>query len=93
MKEAIYRVSITTGSQKNNGTSARVFLRMKGSRGKMQKKCLSKSKSVAKSKTDAKKSKSKAFKFLPGTTQSFKIKAEDIGDIKSITLEVTYHTQ
>ena len=88
LKDTIYKVSITTGDHRNHGTSARVFLRMKGSRGKMQKKCLSKSKTVQKSKSETKKAKSKAFKFLPGSTQIFKIKHEDIGNIKSITLEV-----
>lgn len=90
LKETVYKVSITTGGQRGHGTSARVYLRMKGSKGKMNKKCLSKSKSTVKSKTTAenKKSKTKAFKFLPGSTQTFKIKTADIGDIKSITLEV-----
>ena len=89
-KETMYRVCITTGSQKNNGTSARVYLRMKGSKGKMNKKCLSKSKAAVKSKTTAenRNSKTKPFKFSPGSTQTFRIKTPDIGDIKSITLEV-----
>ena len=90
LKETVYKVLITTGNQKNAGTSARVYLRMKGSKGKMTKKCLSKSKSAVKSKTQAenRRAKTKAFKFQSGATQTFKIKTADIGDIKSITLEV-----
>lgn len=95
LKDTVYRVSITTGNQKNNGTSARVYLRMKGSKGKMTKKCLSKSKAAVKSKTanENKKSKTKPFKFTPGSTQTFKIKTADIGDIKSVTLEVSWDQQ
>lgn len=92
LKETIYKVCITTGGHKSHGTSARVYLRMKGSKGKMQKKCLSKCKKPAKSKSDSKKTKTKPFKFLPGGTQVFKIKHEDIGSIKSITLEVKLFT-
>ena len=56
----------------------------------MPKKCLSKSKIQGKNKTKAEQArvKSKAFRFEPGTVQTFKIKSEDIGNISSITLEV-----
>ncbi|KAI8493666.1 Lipoxygenase y domain-containing protein 1, partial [Branchiostoma belcheri] len=77
----LYKIVVRTADRKNAGTDARVFLKMKGTKGKVPKKGLyKKSGSVKDSKTSH-------FKFERGTKHTFKLRAADIGDIETITVE------
>ncbi|XP_078666046.1 lipoxygenase homology domain-containing protein 1-like isoform X1 [Branchiostoma floridae x Branchiostoma belcheri] len=77
----LYKIVVRTADRKNAGTDARVFLKMKGTKGKVPKKRLyKKSGSVKDSKTSH-------FKFERGTKHTFKLRAADIGDIDTITVE------
>lgn len=80
--EVTYRVAVTTGMFKNCGTAAKVYLRMKGTKGKTPKKLLAK-----KGKSATGQKKSSPFVFEPGTTNYFKIRGADIGNIESIIVE------
>ncbi|XP_072269601.1 lipoxygenase homology domain-containing protein 1 [Pyxicephalus adspersus] len=74
--KVLYKVMVKTGDKKQSGTSARVYIKMKGSKGKLNKTQLYK-----KSSPDSE------FKFTKGSTHTFKVSGPEIGDIKSITLE------
>ncbi|XP_073475133.1 lipoxygenase homology domain-containing protein 1 [Aquarana catesbeiana] len=74
--KVLYKVTVKTGEKKRCGTSARVYIQMKGSKGKVNKTQLYK-----KSTPDSE------FKFSKGSTHTFKVYGPEIGDIKSITLE------
>ncbi|KAM3939741.1 lipoxygenase homology domain-containing protein 1 [Leptodactylus fuscus] len=78
LKKVLYKVVVKTGDKKKSGTSARVYIQMKGTKGKLNKTQLYK-----KSGPD----KDAEFKFTKGSTQTFKVYGPDIGDIKNITLE------
>ncbi|XP_030048769.1 lipoxygenase homology domain-containing protein 1 [Microcaecilia unicolor] len=77
----LYKVTVKTGDKKRAGTDARVFLQMKGSKGKFNKTRLYK-----KSGSDIS-GKTASFKFSKGSIHTFKTYGPGIGDIKSITLE------
>lgn len=62
--------------------SFQVFLTIKGTRGKIPKTRLTKKAGSVKSE------KKVAFRFAKGSTHVFKIKAHDIGDVKSLVIEV-----
>ncbi|XP_035688966.1 uncharacterized protein LOC118424494 [Branchiostoma floridae] len=71
----MYKIVVRTADRKNAGTDARVFIKMKGTKGKIPKKRLyKKSGSVKDSKTSH-------FKFERGTKHTFKLRAADIGEI------------
>ncbi|XP_078580092.1 lipoxygenase homology domain-containing protein 1-like isoform X2 [Branchiostoma floridae x Branchiostoma japonicum] len=77
----MYKIVVRTADRKNAGTDARVFIKMKGTKGKIPKKRLyKKSGSVKDSKTSH-------FKFERGTKHTFKLRAADIGEIETITIE------
>ncbi|XP_071988971.1 lipoxygenase homology domain-containing protein 1 isoform X1 [Engystomops pustulosus] len=74
-KKVLYKVVVKTGDKKKSGTSARVYIQMKGTKGKVNKTQL------------YKKSELSEFKFTKGSTNTFKVYGPEIGDIKNITLE------
>ncbi|XP_059845764.1 lipoxygenase homology domain-containing protein 1 [Hypanus sabinus] len=79
--DVLYKVTVQTGKKREAGTDAKVFLQMKGSKGKMNKKQLWKS-SVSKQLDGT-----KAFQFHRGSSHTFKICGPDIGELQSIILE------
>ncbi|XP_012940984.2 lipoxygenase homology domain-containing protein 1, partial [Aplysia californica] len=79
----LYKVAVTTGTLKNCGTDAKVFIRMKGTRGKIPKTRLTKKAGSVKS------GKGVAFRFAKGSTHVFKIWGPSIGDLKSISIETS----
>ncbi|XP_013416715.1 lipoxygenase homology domain-containing protein 1 isoform X2 [Lingula anatina] len=79
--DVLYKVAVTTGDKKNAGTSAKVYLRLKGTKGKIPKTRLTKKAG------SVKKTKAVSFRFNKGTTHIFKIKGADIGDLKSLSIE------
>ncbi|KAK2194040.1 hypothetical protein NP493_3g07026 [Ridgeia piscesae] len=78
---AIYKVAVTTGDKKNAGTDARVFIRIKGSRGNLPKMQLTKKAGSANNKKPTR------YKFNRGTTHIFKLQGKDIGEVHSVILE------
>ncbi|XP_050791718.1 lipoxygenase homology domain-containing protein 1-like, partial [Gopherus flavomarginatus] len=77
----LYKVTVKTGDKKGSGTDARVFLKMKGSKGKLSKTRLYK-------KTGSNVSQQTAvFKVSKGSINTFKIHGPEIGEIQNITLE------
>ncbi|XP_078530890.1 lipoxygenase homology domain-containing protein 1 isoform X2 [Lissotriton helveticus] len=79
--KVLYKVAVKTGDKRNSGTDARVFIRMRGSKGKLNKTRLFK-----KTGSDASE-KTSAFKFSKGSNHTFKVYGPDIGEIREITLE------
>ncbi|XP_075441794.1 lipoxygenase homology domain-containing protein 1 isoform X2 [Ascaphus truei] len=79
--KVLYKVLVKTGNKKRSGTSARVFIQMKGTKGKLNKTQLYK-----KSGSDAL-DRNSAFTFNKGSDNTFKLYGPEIGDIKNITLE------
>ncbi|KAG9471796.1 hypothetical protein GDO78_022716 [Eleutherodactylus coqui] len=78
VKKVVYKVVVKTGDKKQCGTSARVYIQMKGTKGKLNKMQLYKKLGP---------DKAAEFKFTKGSTNTFKVYGPDIGDIKNITLE------
>ncbi|XP_076450682.1 LOW QUALITY PROTEIN: lipoxygenase homology domain-containing protein 1-like [Babylonia areolata] len=81
--EVLYKVAVTTGDVKNAGTDAKVFLKIKGTRGKLPKTRLTKKAGSVKS------NKGVAFRFARGSTHVFKIRGLNIGDIQSLVIETS----
>ncbi|XP_050409617.1 lipoxygenase homology domain-containing protein 1 [Patella vulgata] len=79
--EVTYKIAVVTGSKKNSGTDAKVFIKLKGTKDKLPKTRLTKKAGSVKSSRDV------SFKFGKGTTHMFKIKGPEIGDLKSIVVE------
>ncbi|XP_056399217.1 lipoxygenase homology domain-containing protein 1 isoform X2 [Hyla sarda] len=77
VKKVLYKVVVKTGNKKQGGTNARVYIRMKGTKGKLNKTQLHKKLG----------DKDSEFKFGKGSTHAFKVYGPEIGDIKNITLE------
>ncbi|XP_075071202.1 lipoxygenase homology domain-containing protein 1-like [Mixophyes fleayi] len=75
-QNVLYKVVVKTGEKKRCGTNARVYIQMKGTKGKLNKTQLSK-KSVPDSN----------FTFAKGSTHTFKVYGPEIGDITNITLQ------
>lgn len=82
-KDVMYKVSVTTGNVKNAGTDAKVFLKMRGLKGKIPKTRLSKKAGSVRS------NKGVAFRFAKGSTHVFKIYGPNIGDIQSVSVETS----
>ncbi|XP_074850459.1 lipoxygenase homology domain-containing protein 1 isoform X1 [Carettochelys insculpta] len=79
--KVLYKVMVKTGDKSGSGTDARVFLKMKGSKGKLSKTRLYK-------KTESNIAQQTAvFKLSKGSVNTFKIHGPEIGDIRNITLE------
>ncbi|KAL5006870.1 hypothetical protein ScPMuIL_015676 [Solemya velum] len=81
VRPVMYKIAVTTGDKANAGTHAKIFLTIKGTRGKIPKTRLTKKAGSVKSE------KKVAFRFAKGSTHVFKIKAHDIGDVKSLVIE------
>ncbi|KAM4708199.1 lipoxygenase homology domain-containing protein 1 [Discoglossus pictus] len=75
--KVLYKIVVKTGDKKKSGTNARVFIQMKGTKGKLNKTQLYK-------KTG---SETSPFTFSKGSSHVFKVYGPEIGEIKSITLE------
>eukprot|EP00794_Sanderia_malayensis_P016965 gene16965-18674_t len=82
---ATYLVSVTTGNKKGQGTDARVFIQLRGTKGKLPKQQLitATSEDDIRSISDNR----SAFKFAPGTTENFTIKGLDIGNLVALEVE------
>ncbi|XP_074659812.1 lipoxygenase homology domain-containing protein 1-like [Tubulanus polymorphus] len=80
-KIALYKVAVTTGDRKAAGTDARVFIQLKGTKNRMPKIRLFKKTTASK---DPRKD---PFKFARGTTHIFKVKANELGELKSCVIE------
>ncbi|RXM27544.1 Lipoxygenase homology domain-containing protein 1 [Acipenser ruthenus] len=80
--KVLYKVTVKTGDKKNAGTDAKVYLRMKGLKGKFNKKRLFKSSGSDKY------AETSTFQFSRGSCHTFKVYGPEIGDIKNIILEV-----
>ncbi|XP_059505870.1 lipoxygenase homology domain-containing protein 1 [Stegostoma tigrinum] len=79
--DILYKVTVKTGEKKDAGTSAKVFLQMKGSKGKINKKHL------CKTTVSRKFEKPIAFLFTKGSSYTFKIYGPEIGELQNIILE------
>ncbi|KAL8614281.1 hypothetical protein ACOMHN_007619 [Nucella lapillus] len=79
----LYKVAVTTGDVKNAGTDAKVFLKIKGSKGKLPKTRLTKKAGSVKSNRGV------AFRFAKASTHVFKIRGANIGDIQSLIIETS----
>ncbi|XP_071795423.1 lipoxygenase homology domain-containing protein 1-like [Asterias amurensis] len=78
--EVMYRVTVKTGDKKNCGTSANVFIQLKGAKGKSAKRKLTKKSTKTESgfvKT----------KYSRNTTKIFKVKMQDVGELQTLTVE------
>ncbi|KAJ8050374.1 Lipoxygenase-likey domain-containing protein 1 [Holothuria leucospilota] len=80
VSEVVYKVSVTTGNKKNAGTDAHVYIQLRGSKGKMPKKKLTK-------KSTKTQSGFIKVKFSRNTTKSFKLKSAELGDLQSLIVE------
>ncbi|KAJ8400008.1 hypothetical protein AAFF_G00400470 [Aldrovandia affinis] len=82
-KEAkdLYKVKVKTGDKRNAGTHAKVFLMVKGSKGKISKQRL-----FGVSGLDEP-TETPTFHFRPGSCHTFNVYGVDVGEIKSISLE------
>ncbi|CAL1540467.1 unnamed protein product [Lymnaea stagnalis] len=81
--DILYKVSVTTGDVKNAGTDAKVFVKLKGVRGKLPKTRLTKKAGSVKS------GKKVPFRFTRGSCHVFKIWGPNIGDLKSLVVETS----
>lgn len=82
---AVYKVIIATGDMPNAGTYANVYFRMNGARGKLSK---IKLKKPLRSGERSSSANHRPFHFGPGSVHSFKVYSPDLGDLRSIILEV-----
>nr|XP_032809632.1 lipoxygenase homology domain-containing protein 1-like [Petromyzon marinus] len=73
----LYTVTVKTGDRKNAGTQARVYLQMKGSKGRVNKKRLYKKSSSGIG----------DFRFGRGSSHTFRLHGPELGELKAITLE------
>ncbi|XP_078332217.1 lipoxygenase homology domain-containing protein 1-like isoform X5 [Crassostrea virginica] len=80
-EDVLYKVAIITADKKDAGTDAKVFLTVKGLRGKIPKTRLTKKAG------SVRKNSKVAFRFSKGSTHLFKIRGPEIGDLKSIIVE------
>ncbi|XP_039606557.1 lipoxygenase homology domain-containing protein 1-like [Polypterus senegalus] len=79
--KVLYNVTVKTGDRKNASTDAKVFLQMKGSKGKFNKQRLFKGSGSTKS------GELSSFQFSRGSSHTFRLYGPEIGDIKNIVLE------
>ncbi|CAG5136848.1 unnamed protein product, partial [Candidula unifasciata] len=82
-KDVMYKVAVTTGDLKNSGTDAKVFIKLKGTKGKVPKTRLTKRAGSVKS------AKNVAFRFTKGSTHVFKIWGPNIGTLRSLVIETS----
>jgi hypothetical protein len=81
---ALYKISVVTGNKRNAGTDAKVFLTIKGAKGKIPRKQLKKKSGSAGNHKNAR------FRFTRDSTHIFKWDEKDVGNIQSIIIEVTF---
>ncbi|XP_059150632.1 lipoxygenase homology domain-containing protein 1-like isoform X2 [Physella acuta] len=81
--DILYKVAVTTGNVKNASTDAKVFIKLKGLRGKLPKTRLTKKAGSVKS------GKKVPFRFTKGSTHIFKVWGPNIGEIKSLLVETS----
>lgn len=79
--DVLYKIAIITADKKDAGTDAKVFLTVKGLRGKIPKTRLTKKAG------SVRKNSKVAFRFSKGSTHLFMIRRPEIGDIKSVIIE------
>ena len=66
-----YKVSVRTGLSSDAGTSARVYVTLKGSRGELRRRRLTRGGR-------------REFSFTPGSLERFRVHGKDIGELKQI---------
>ncbi|CAD5121003.1 DgyrCDS9547 [Dimorphilus gyrociliatus] len=76
--DVLYKITVLTGNRKNAETKSKVFIRLKGTKAKLPRKRLSKK---------IKNRPGKRFVFERGSTNTFKMRGNDIGDLTSIIIE------
>ncbi|XP_063398724.1 lipoxygenase homology domain-containing protein 1-like isoform X1 [Mytilus trossulus] len=86
-KSVLYKVAVTTGDKKGCGTDSKVFITLKGTKGKVKKHRLTKKAGSVKSNKDV------AYRFAKGSTHIFKVRGPEIGDLKSINIETNAKTK
>ena len=67
-----YKISIRTGSSSDAGTSARVYVTLRGSKGELKRRRLTKGGR-------------REFSFTPGSLERFRIHGKDVGELKQVT--------
>eukprot|EP00795_Rhopilema_esculentum_P013094 gene13095-3880_t len=80
-----YLISVVTGNKKGQGTDARVFVQIRGTKGKLSKQHL-----TNKAHADAVAvlhGENSVFKFAPGTTENFAIRGPDVSDLVALEIE------
>ncbi|XP_070566658.1 lipoxygenase homology domain-containing protein 1-like isoform X2 [Ptychodera flava] len=82
--QVTYRIEVKTGDKKNASTEANVSIWIKGTKGKMPKKNLSKASAAKK---QGKVNSGVPFKFPRNKKKIFKIKSKDLGDLTSLHIE------
>uniref|UniRef100_A0A1I8IHS7 LamGL domain-containing protein n=1 Tax=Macrostomum lignano TaxID=282301 RepID=A0A1I8IHS7_9PLAT len=85
-QEVTYKLSITTADSEGSGTDAPVFVSLHGSHGTMGRRKLAKKSASAGRKPRAAGG-GGGFRFRRGSTNSFKMKSPDLGDLQSLTVE------
>ncbi|XP_071954737.1 lipoxygenase homology domain-containing protein 1-like [Antedon mediterranea] len=78
--ETVYKIEVKTGDKKGCGTSANVFISMKGDKGKFQKKKLTKKQTKTNSGLVH-------CKFNRNSAKIFNLKGPEVGELKSLTIE------
>ena len=66
-----YKISVQTGSSHNAGTSARVYVTLRGSKGELKRRRLTKGGR-------------REFSFAPGSLERFRIHGKDVGELKQV---------
>ena len=67
-----YKISVRTGSSSDAGTSARVYVTLRGSKGELKRRRLTKGGR-------------REFSFVPGSLERFRIHGKDVGELKQVT--------
>ena len=67
-----YKISVRTGSLNEAGTSARIYVTLRGSKGDVKRRRLTRGGR-------------REFTFAPGSLERFRIQGKDIGELKQIT--------
>ncbi|XP_033751254.1 lipoxygenase homology domain-containing protein 1-like isoform X2 [Pecten maximus] len=80
-KSTLYKVAVLTGDLKNASTDAKVFITLKGLKGKIPKTRLTKKAGSVKSNKDV------AFRFSRDSTHIFKVRGPNVGNLKSVIIE------
>ena len=71
-----YKITIRTGASRDAGTSARVYVTLRGSKGELKRRRLTRGGR-------------REFSFAPGSLERFRIRGKDVGELKQITGKFT----